>query len=91
MAVVEAMARGCVVVVPKRGPFTEFVTHGETGLLYEEDDGDHAARLIHEALANEDLRTRLGHAARRTVLERFSPEKVVDALESFLMAHGSRP
>ncbi len=91
MAVVEAMARGCVVVVPKSGPFTEFVTHGESGLLYEEDDSDHAAGLIHEALANEELRTRLGRAARRTVLERFSPEKVVDALENFLETYGSRP
>ena len=90
MAVVEAMARGCVVVVPKSGPFTEFVTHGESGLLYEEDDGDHAAGLIHEALANEDLRARLGHAARQTVLERFSPEKTVDAVESFLETYGSR-
>lgn len=90
MAVVEAMARGCVVVVPKSGPFTEFVTHGESGLLYEEDDSDHAAGLIHEALANEDLRARLGHAARQTVLERFSPEKTVDAVESFLETYGSR-
>ncbi len=90
MAVVEAMARGCVVVVPKSGPFTEYVTHGESGLLYEEDDSDHAAGLIHEALANEDLRTRLGHAARQAVLERFSPAKAVDAIESFLETYGSR-
>ncbi|MCL4807274.1 MAG: glycosyltransferase family 4 protein [Thermoanaerobaculia bacterium] len=86
MAVVEAMARGCVVVAPKRGPFTEFVTHGDTGLLFEEDGGDDAASLIHDALADEDLMTRLGLAARRTVLERFTPEKCVDAVESFLSA-----
>lgn len=91
MAVVEAMARGCVVVAPKRGPFTEFVTHGDTGLLYDEDGGDDAAGLIHEALADEALRDRLGRAARRTVLDRFTPETCVDAVESFLSACVSRP
>lgn len=89
MAVVEAMARGCVVVAPRKGPFTEFVTHGESGLLYD-GDGDHAAGLIHEALGDEALRARVGLAARRTVLERFTPEKAVDAVESFLAACVSR-
>ena len=91
MAEVEAMARGCVVVAPGKGPFTEFVAHGESGLLYDEDDGDAAAGLAHTALSDEDLRTRLGLAARRTVLERFTPEKCVDAVETFLEACVSRP
>jgi len=91
MAVVEAMARSCVVVAPEKGPFTDYVAHGESGLLYPGDDGDAAAGLIHEALADDGLRTRLGLAARRTVLERFTPEKCVDAVETFLSACVSRP
>ena len=91
MAVVEAMARGCVVVAPRKGPFTEFVTHGESGLLYRETGGDDAASLIDEALSDESLRDRLGRAARRTVLDRFTPEKCVDAVESFLSDLVPRP
>src|SRR4029078_1661237 len=34
MTVVEAMARGCPVLVPGEGPFTEIVTDGETGVFY---------------------------------------------------------
>lgn len=91
MAVVEAMARGCVVLAPGKGPFTEYVAHGESGLLYGEADVEGAAGLVYEALEDEALRDRLGRAARRTVLERFTPERCVDAVESFLSACVSRP
>lgn len=90
MAVVEAMARGCVVVAPRKGPFTEYVSHGESGLLHFEGDVDDAAGRIHEALADGTLRDRLGLAARRTVLQRFTPERSVDAVEVFLEACVSR-
>lgn len=86
MAVVEAMARACVVVAPRQGPFTDLVSDGETGLLYDGDDGDEAAGRIRQALDDEELRARVGLAARRSVLARFTPERCVDAAESFLAA-----
>ena len=80
MTVAEAMARCCAVGVPDQPPFTEFVTHGVTGLLFPPGSAEAAANLVQTALADAALRARLGESARESVLARFAPERALAAL-----------
>lgn len=80
MTVAEAMARCCVVAVPDQPPFTQFVTHGATGLLFPPGSVEAAAKAVLTALADGALRTRLGESARELALTRFAPERALAAL-----------
>jgi len=74
MTIVEAMARACPVIVPRQGPFTEFVEDRKTGILYTPGSDVSAADGVTELLADPALQARLSRAGRDVVLERFSPE-----------------
>lgn len=80
MVVAEAMARCCTVVVPAEGPFTEFVSHGESGLGYEPGSVAAAAEQVERILDSAELRLACGRRARQTVLERFAPEPALARL-----------
>jgi glycosyltransferase involved in cell wall biosynthesis len=71
-SVLEGMAYGKPVLVSAIDGNRSVVTEGETGLLY----GDAAAFLAQaeRLLRDDELRQRLGAAARRFVLENFPPE-----------------
>ncbi|HEX8208318.1 MAG TPA: glycosyltransferase, partial [Solirubrobacteraceae bacterium] len=76
-AALEAAAAGRCVVAAAHGGLTEIVRDGETGLLVE--PGDPAA--LAAALGGLDRATaaRLGAAAADDVVERFAPERLLDA------------
>jgi L-malate glycosyltransferase len=80
MTVAEAMARACPVVVPAHPPFSEFVTHGETGLLVCRDSPEAAAGAVGDLLGDPALRARIGARARTAILGKFSPEVAMDIL-----------
>jgi glycosyltransferase involved in cell wall biosynthesis len=70
-SMLEAMAAGVLLVASDTAPVTEFVTHGQNGLLTPFFDPDRLAAIIAAALAGGDkATTSLREAARRTVLER---------------------
>jgi glycosyltransferase involved in cell wall biosynthesis len=67
VAIAEAMAAGAVPVVSRLGCFTDFVTDGETGLVFDHTTPDAATRLaaaLEKLLIDPALRTRLAAAAR---------------------------
>ncbi|HTQ30170.1 MAG TPA: glycosyltransferase family 4 protein [Opitutaceae bacterium] len=73
VAVAEAMAAGAVPVVSHLACFTDFVTGGENGLIFDHAGGDAPARLaaaLEKLLTDPALRARLAAAARRAT-ERF--------------------
>lgn len=84
MTVAEAMARACPVVVPASPPFSEFVAHGDTGLLVRPDSPDAAAGAVGELLGNPVLREEIGRRARAAILARFAPEVAMDVLAAEL-------
>ncbi|MEX2030786.1 MAG: glycosyltransferase family 4 protein [Anaerolineales bacterium] len=84
MAVAEAMARCCAVVVPRRGPFSEFVDEGVSGLMYEPGIGKRAADQIVRLVTSRDLRDSLGAAAREAILAGHSPGLALRALADAL-------
>jgi glycosyltransferase involved in cell wall biosynthesis len=62
--VLEAMASGLPVVAPSRGGVTDFVRHGETGVLVEPQDARALADGVLRLLADEGLRVRMSARAR---------------------------
>jgi glycosyltransferase involved in cell wall biosynthesis len=82
LAVAEAMARACAVVVPRAGPFPEYIHDHRTGLLYRaRRPKDGAAKTI-EFLRSPSLREECGQRARKYILETHSPEASCRALAS---------
>ena len=75
MATLEAMAAG-LPVLGNHHP-TSPVVHGESGFL--SDDPTELAGYARTLLADRELAGRMGEAARRTVRERFSVQRFIDA------------
>ncbi len=74
--VLMAMSAGVPVVASKVGGLPEMVRHGENGLLVENAPAAIAA-AIRELLDDGPLARRLGAAARQTVAERFTVDRMV--------------
>jgi glycosyltransferase involved in cell wall biosynthesis len=80
----EAMACGLVVVGTTTGGTKELLLDGENGLTFPpEDDEALAAQLLRLAV-DPELRRRLAQNGRRTVLEKFTVDRMVDEIESYL-------
>jgi hypothetical protein len=71
-----AMGAGVPVVASRTGGLPEIIRHGENGMLVENDAASIAA-AIRALMDGGDLARRLGEAARRTVLEKFTVEHMV--------------
>jgi len=67
-ALLVALTFGVPSVVTRVGAMTEAVTNGETALLVRPDDPDELAQALARLLTDEELRLRLGAAARRYAL-----------------------
>jgi colanic acid/amylovoran biosynthesis glycosyltransferase len=82
--VVEAMARGCVVIGSNEGGISEAVTHGLTGLLVAPRDATALAAAIHHLSSERDT-ARLAHAAFFAAGEHFNAFRQSEALETILL------
>ena len=85
LVALEAMACETPVVAVREGGFRETIMEGQTGFLASRDPGEFAERL-ELILERDDLRARLGKAAREWVLERWTWEHAVSNLERYLYA-----
>lgn len=72
MAIAEAMARGCAVVVPRLGPFPALASEAQEWALYPAGDYRAAAALIRFLLVDHGARQRSGFHARDAVLRAHS-------------------
>jgi glycosyltransferase involved in cell wall biosynthesis len=73
MVYLEAMACGLPVLARASGGAREAVADGETGVLLTRGDSAETAAALERLLDDEELRARMGRAARARVLERFGP------------------
>jgi glycosyltransferase involved in cell wall biosynthesis len=85
-SVMEAMAAGLAVIATPVGGQREMLEDGVNALLYRPDDADQLAACIERLRDDRDLCTQLGAAGRRTVLERFTLDRMVDEMESWLQS-----
>ena len=78
----EAMAMGKAAVVARKGMLPELVQDGLTGLVVDEDP-----RIVHQALLSllrdEQLRSRIGQAAREMAVREFRIERQAQEMENF--------
>jgi glycosyltransferase involved in cell wall biosynthesis len=84
LVVVEAMACGKVVVGTHAGGIPEIISDGLDGFLFPVNDDSALAEVLLRLVRQPDLRRRIGQAARRAVLERFSVETHVLSVEKVL-------
>jgi L-malate glycosyltransferase len=92
-AMLSAMAYGLPVVAFDRGGNPEAIEDGKNGLLVKELDSAPLAAAIARLVAYPNEATRLGHAARETVIARFSEDRMTEATlrlyEQLMAARGS--
>lgn len=87
LAVLEAMASGCVPVVSALGCFADFVEHGSNGLIFDHRASDPVAQLVgvlQKLLESIQVRDRLREAAWQTARAYALPEIADQFLEDFL-------
>jgi glycosyltransferase involved in cell wall biosynthesis/alpha-beta hydrolase superfamily lysophospholipase len=90
----ESMAAGVPIVATRVGGTPEAIEDGVTGLLIPVKDPAALARSIIRVLSDSDLAARLGAAARRSVNDRFSMERMIQTTEQLyldLLVHRAAP
>lgn len=75
-ALMEAMASGLPVAATRIGGNVELVTHGKTGLLFEQGSHEELYRCIEQLYENKDLMRKMGASARRHMEELYSFERI---------------
>ena len=80
IALIEAMAAGCVCLATTVGPIPEFMEDGRNGVLVPPADPEAIAAVIRELLANPKRRAHLAENARRTARARFQPQAAAERL-----------
>ena len=78
------MSTGLPMVSTKVGGVHEIIEDGENGLLVPPKHPEELAQAILRLYRDKKLRSKLGEKARKTVLERYTAEKVVNQyIETF--------
>jgi glycosyltransferase involved in cell wall biosynthesis len=78
-AILEAMASGCCVVATPSGGVGEQIRDGESGFLAASISGRALAAALDRALRSPDKIAMIGENARRTVIEEFSEDLMIEA------------
>ncbi len=80
----EAMATGLVVVGTTTGGTKEILIDGQNGLTFAPNDSTRLASHLDTIATDPELRYRLSKAARQTVVEKFTLERMVTEIENYL-------
>ncbi|QDZ14983.1 glycosyltransferase family 4 protein [Humibacter ginsenosidimutans] len=80
----EASAAGCCVVATRSQALSEYLHDGSTALLSEPGQADQLRFRLEEAVQNEQLRTRLGAAAREMVGARYTTRHMWSAVATIV-------
>lgn len=85
LKLLEWMAAGLAIVVPRHGPIEEMIEEDVEGLFFTPGDEDGLVDAVRRLIGDPELRSRLGAAAARRVAEtmtwRHSAERAVEACE----------
>ncbi len=80
IALIEAMAAGCVCVATNTGPIPEVVQDGKDGVLVPAGNAEALARAICDLLGDPARRSQLGTAAKQTAFSKFQPKEQAERL-----------
>ena len=91
IALIEAMAAGCVCVATNTGPIPEVVQDGKDGVLVPPADAEALARAVCDLLGDPARRAQLATTAKQTAFSKFQPREQAEQLtriyESVLGKH----
>jgi glycosyltransferase involved in cell wall biosynthesis/SAM-dependent methyltransferase len=91
LVLIEAMMFAKPVIACRAGGMPDVVADGATGLLAEPADAASLLACLERLVDDGVLRRRMGATGRSRYEERFTPERMTDALIDFLSAVGSAP
>ena len=77
---IEAMASGKPIIASRVGGIPHYITHGETGLLFERDDTETLAKLLRELLGDPAYRHLLGERGLRHASAHLSDVRYADGM-----------
>jgi len=77
-SLLRAMAFGLPVLALARGGVTEIIEDGKNGILVQEARSEALAWAAAGMLGEPELRAQLGHAARETIVSRYSADSMID-------------
>lgn len=89
--ILEALASGVPVVLPRSGAAVELLEATGGGTLYEPNDPPSLAAALAKLLADTDRARDLGARGRRAVLEKFNAERIAGKLVGVFQEVASRP
>lgn len=81
IALLEAMSMTCPIVTTDAGGIKEMIVDGENGLMVSVENWKQLAEKIEILNQNQNLKLAISEAARKTVLEKFSMNRMVKDLE----------
>lgn len=81
LTILEAMAAHTPVVATRKGGVTTIINEGVNGFLVRARNSTEIADLVNLLLADDKLRAKIGEAAHKTVIEKFSWEKIAQRFE----------
>ena len=84
-SVMEAMAAGLLVIGSEVGGQTEMLAHNENALTFQAEDATGLADHLAYALNHPTRRMELAHAGQQMVLERFTLDRMVNDVETYLL------
>ena len=82
MSILEAFAYGKPVIAARIGGIPELVSDGENGLLFEPGNADELRQAMERLISNPALAIQMGRRARKTIEEKFGPERHYQGLMS---------
>ncbi|WKN41951.1 glycosyltransferase family 4 protein [Tunicatimonas pelagia] len=82
-SLLEAMALGVPVIATKIGGNPELIQHGVNGFLFENENEQQLAQYINQLLSNTTLQQSFSEAGRRTALDDFSIDRMLNQYEFF--------
>lgn len=81
LTILEAMAAHCPVIATKKGGVVSIIKDKQNGFLIRSRNSKEIANMVNILLANDDLRKKMAEAAYKTILEKFTWEKIADQFE----------
>ncbi|MDC1004057.1 glycosyltransferase family 4 protein [Opitutales bacterium] len=84
--VIEALAAGTPVVLPKSGAFPEIVEDTGGGIIYEENNPSDLAIALDQILKDSEVSKKMGIFGRDVVMEKYSNEKLAKSLVDNILA-----
>lgn len=85
LSIVEAMACGCAIVASRIGGMETVLHDGRDALLVPPGDAGAISRTVQRLCADPDLRSRLGAMARKSAVEGFGLNGMIDSIEQALL------